>query len=169
MPPNHRKQCRAVKDLIHAEGLIGPPPFGASRPPRGSAKSRGLRYQRAVIKALPAGTNPGPWFSYLDANGPGICQPDALVGLDGTLWVVEIKLTYTPEADRQLDLLYLPVVQLALMPRRIRGLVVCQGLTGECSADRVVHTLQDAIGRPETPFPVVHWLGQGKGVALCPK
>lgn len=153
--PRHRR----IAGLEQASLATAPrfPKEGA----RSAVQRQGLRYQHAVVKAL-GGTSPGQWFQFRDANGPGHCQPDLLTYHRGVIWVIEVKLTYTPEADTQLAQLYLPVVAMAL-GAPTRGLIVCRNLTPQVPASRRVSDMADALLRPpELGLSVLQWLGKGQ-------
>lgn len=44
------------------------------------------------------------WISFEDSGGSGWAQPDHIIVEDDLLWIVECKLTYTPRAEKQLEL-----------------------------------------------------------------
>lgn len=141
-----QRPCRAVEGLREASLHLGPSPWPKARL-KGVARV-GLAYQRQVAKALAMHVAAGsalvePWFRFTDANGSGFCSPDALVAQAGGILVVEVKLTFVPEADRQLDRLYRPVVAMAygLPLDAVRGLIVCRGLTMDTPVQRVIHSL----------------------------
>lgn len=126
-------------------------PTGRAR----GAKAAGLRYERSLSKVL-ADWEHGSWFEFEDSNGLGWCQPDLLtwwVGL-GAVVVVEVKYTWVPEAHSQLELLYRPVVELALGAQMI-GVVVCRALAARMPGVAVVSSLQEALGAKR---PVLQWL-----------
>jgi len=153
--------CRKVTGLKWARATDRRP-FGTPKVGRG-AKSYGIRYERAVAKALP-GVPHGQWFEFEDANGLGMCQPDFLTLRAGVVVILECKYTWTPEAEDQLLDLYGPVVGMALgVPTA--GMVICKNLTREVPPEAVFETFGEALGsalywsRP--PLPVLHWLGKG--------
>jgi len=127
-----------------------PPAFAGKARPRG-AKALGLQYERQLAAAFPHG-RAGQWFSFVDANGSGYCQPDLLLVLPEGPLVMECKLTWVPEAHSQLTQLYLPVVSMAL-GKPARGLVVCKHLTP--SAPEAEGNWQDALACGK----IWHWLG----------
>jgi hypothetical protein len=104
-------------------------PVGRAR----GAKLAGLRFERALGKALPCDFEHGSWFSYRDFNGHGFCQPDFLLELEHLVVVLEAKYTWTPAAYVQIELLYKPVVQLAL-GKPVIGIQICKRLLPESAA-----------------------------------
>jgi len=82
---------------------------------RTAAQKAGLRYEAAVVRRLKTmfkDVREGPWILYKAANKSGICQPDALVWLDGKfVLVVEVKLTHQSPARSKLVDFYGPLVQ----------------------------------------------------------
>lgn len=125
--------------------------------PRGR-KAAGLRYERQLAKALPEAKH-GQWFEFEDVNGRGYCQTDLLLHLGGWgIAILECKYTWTLEAQRQLDLLYRPVVERAFM-LPVRCVVVCKVLVPE--APLAAPTLGEALASGR----VWHWLGATSGHA----
>lgn len=134
------------------------------------AKAAGLRYERALAKALPTGWSHGEWFEFEDLNGWGMCQPD-FFKVGSAVVVLEAKYTWTSEASCQLMHLYRPVLE-AVFGRPVYGVQVCKrlvpGATGlvRCLASAIEAAL--AGGTPalqwleRTPFPL--WVDrQGLG------
>lgn len=153
-----RKSCKEVKGLTFAAPCLRPSFIPLQRSRKGS-KGAGLRYEKLVAKAIP-GSILGQWFHYLDASGPGWCQPDILVLGAKRILVLECKLTLTAEAFRQLSKLYVPVLTLAYPGRTIVPGVVCKNLTPEVDLSSVVESLPELLSRPQgSALPVLHWLG----------
>lgn len=115
----------------------------------------GLAYEARVAQALRGAIN-GQWFEFLDSNGYGVCQTDHLVVHEGTLWVLETKLTDIFQGKLQLQELYLPVVAAALGATP-RGAVVVRHLIRANTLDTIVGNLHEAQAVPGVP--VIHWLG----------
>jgi hypothetical protein len=93
------------------------PPQPLPKPTSESAK-QGLRYERALVKALQKQGHQlehNPWFVYNDHGMIQHCCPDILVYQHDSpeVFVVEVKLTYTPEAARKLIDTYCPIVAAA--------------------------------------------------------
>ena len=127
--------------------------------PRG-AKAAGLRYERALAKALPAAAH-GQWFEYRDRTGRHFCQPDLLLDLGSHLVVLEVKYTWTLVGHLQFSQLYRPVLAAALPGKRVVGLQVCKVVLPETPADTICSRLDDAIIRSMSGGrSVLHWLGQ---------
>lgn len=136
-------------------------PFPAKRPGNRGAKAAGLRYERALAKALPSARH-GQWFEFRDWNGHGWCQPDLLLPVgDQDLVVLEAKYTWTEEGFAQLNGLYLPIVR-HCTSKVVSGVLVCKVLVpGHRGV--VTSSLWDAIGlaRTGTPMVTLHWPGFG--------
>jgi hypothetical protein len=122
------------------------------------AKLAGLRYEARVAEALPEARH-GQWFAFKDRNGPGYCQPDLLLGRDGTCFVLEVKYSWTVEGHRQIEGLYVPVIEMAI-ERPVVGLVVCRRLVEGMSRVRIARDFQEALVLAKTGHRTVwHWLG----------
>lgn len=135
------------------------PAFTQGRRPRGS-KGAGLRYERAVARALPMAEH-GRWFEFCDQFGLGWCSPDLILKGRGQVYVLEVKLSDTRMADAQLGGLYLPILA-KVYGLPIRGVVITRHLSPETPLHRVVSTLKEALSRAsEADFPILHWLGRG--------
>ena len=151
--------ARYVAGLTQAHRLPGRPTCIPISRPRNGSKRYGLAYERSV--ASRTNGQHGIWFSFVDANGLGYCQPDVLLGLDGQVVVLECKLTEVDEARAQLGHLYLPVVARAL-GKPARGIVVVRHLTRESNPSNVCTSLGEALKRAsDTYFPTLHWIGRG--------
>jgi hypothetical protein len=50
-----------------------------------------------------------PWIKFEDANGEGWASPDAVLVRPGHFAVFEVKLSWTPAAAEELQLLYAPL------------------------------------------------------------
>lgn len=166
---------RAVSHLISAEQLEGWPECIPRSRARG-VKALGHRYEVAVGKQLGGEAKRGVWWSYRDANGPGLCQTDFII--IGEIWVVilECKHTWTQEGMEQLRDLYIPVVEWAL-DRKVVGVQVCKHLVPSYSG-AVYDNLEAAVisartgheilnGRHQPPRLVtLHWRGVGPMLKL---
>lgn len=115
---------RRIDQLEWAQECPRPKAIPIGRP-RG-AKAAGVRYEKAVARALPQAKH-GQWFEYSDHNGSGWCQPDLLLDLPNGVLVLEVKYTWTAAAYVQLEGLYLPVVGKA-RSKPCRGMMVCRNL-----------------------------------------
>jgi len=131
-------------------------PHAASR--SSGARLKGLRYERAVAKALGSGWVHGQWFQFEDFHGLGYCQPDLFQVRPSEVVVLECKLTDTPEARRQLYLLYKPVLEM-VYGKPMRGVVAAQALTPQSSG--VVHSLEEALRAPGAAVWHLPWPGAG--------
>lgn len=147
---------RVVREVKWAELRDEGPGFGVKRA-RG-AKAAGLRYERALAKALP-GARHGQWIEFFDANGHGWAQCDFLLSRRGELVVLEAKYSWVVEGHLQLELLYLPLLEKVLGQRPL-GIVVCKNLTP--TSPRASAGLDDAIARARRGGrSVLHWIGVG--------
>lgn len=148
---------RCVSGLLWAQARERGP-WGPGRA-RG-AKAHGLRYERALAKALPGALH-GQWFEFADRNGRGWCQPDLIRNLGDALLVLEAKFTWVPDGQRQIDQLYRPVVERAWgLP--VLGVVVCKVLAPGATDVAVTGDLAVATALARQHRPVVlHWLGSG--------
>lgn len=126
------------------------------------AKAAGVRYEKRVAAAIPA-AEPGQWFEFCDANGPGHCQTDLLIVGKKHVVVLECKLSNVELGRAQLAELYLPVVQRVWPERKVLGIVVARHLSQEPDLWRVVETLDEAICKAsaEKIIPTLHWLERG--------
>lgn len=161
---------RRVNRLQQAERLVGWPEIIPRSRPRG-VKALGHRYEAAVAKRLGADAKRGVWWSYRDANGPGLCQTDFII--IGEIWAVilECKHTWTTEGMEQLNDLYLPVVEMATS-KKVLGVQVCKHLvphhTGPVYADlssAVTAARSGEMTWPKAFHPTrtvtLHWRGLG--------
>ncbi len=147
---------RAVRGFLEAKECERPKCIPLGRP-RG-AKAEGLRYERALLKAIGPSARGGCWFSFSDSEGQGFCQTDILLLKKDVVYVLECKLSWTEEAEQSLRRLYLPIVQ-AVFGRPARGIVCCENLRrGMPWTTRVVGSLDEAIASAAWPGGVVlHW------------
>lgn len=137
-------------------------PVGLSKSKSRGAKAAGLRYEKALAKALPIAKH-GQWFEFEDLTRRGYCQPDLLVSLGPVVLVLEAKYTWTMVGHSQLNQLYLPVVERALR-RRAVGVVVCRALTPETPKESIFSTLLGAVTFAATGRPaVLHWFSGSLG------
>lgn len=94
----------------------------------------------------------GQWFSFVDSNGPGFAQADALICDPTGVYLLEAKLSQCAVAWEQLERLYLPLVAWTVKAPRYVALQVCKVLT---TADEPVAPSLAAAGDRQ----VWHWLG----------
>lgn len=149
---------REVRGLRWARACARPGCIPVGRP-RG-VKAKGLVYERQVAGAVPGAIH-GQWYEFEDANGPGWCQVDLMFPHPGGLpafVLLECKLTWTPEAFRQLRGLYIPVVE-AASGHHALGLQVCRNLVPGLTSV-VVGNLERGVQIALTGREVCwHWLG----------
>lgn len=149
---------RIISGLLWARPSSSPHARRAGK--QSGARAAGLRYENAVAKLL-SGTVHGQWFEFEDKNGRGHCQPDLVFQQSGAVWVLEVKYTWVPEAHSQLELLYLPVLAVA-MGKPVYGIVICKVLVPEIrrvGSIEVVASLADAMASARGgKRPVLHHL-----------
>lgn len=145
--------ARRVEKLTQAERLNGWPEMIPRIAARG-VKALGRRYEAAVGRQLGPQAVRGIWWSYRDANGPGLCQTDFLI--NGEYWAVilECKHTWTADGMHQLQDLYLPVVGMAL-DKKVMGVQVCKHLTPN-HVGSVYNTLEEAVREARTGDRLEH-------------
>ena len=127
------------------------------------SQAAGIRFERKVgtrleilAKSLGGMLEKNPWFQYNDENGPHACSPDFIFLFDGTVIVIEVKVTWIPIAISKLKNLYLPVVNRILHPEKLGGIVLCKNLTPETPAPTLTQNLSSAIKMPFI-IPTLHW------------
>jgi len=148
---------RIAKQVLWAAPDKCPWPKSRSR----GAKAAGLRYERAVARALKGWAIHGQWFKFIDKNGPGWCCPDLLARFADSLVVIEVKLTETAAARAQISQLYWPVLG-KIAKRPLLGVQIARHLTRNSgnSGNPVFSTLPEALSvASPTLIPTVHWLG----------
>lgn len=125
--PKKDHRVRQISLPISHVALRANPPAFAQPRKLNRAQARGITYERRVVKelqrAIASGELPegiellaGPWINFTDENGPGICQPDAILITASSVLILEAKLKQSPRALLQLQGLYSPLVKL-LWPR----------------------------------------------------
>lgn len=134
------------------------------------AQLRGIRYQRALGKALISkltphviSITPEPWYEYEIANPTtkftekAICSPDFLIETEIGMIVIEVKLTFVFTAVEKLLNLYVPVVTLAHNTPLVAPLVIAKTLTP--NTPKTINTLSLALdGKAPRSVPVFQWL-----------
>ena len=110
-----------LPDDIQSAHFCRPPAFAQRAGKRIGRKGEGLRYEAKAQAELTLRSEwylPGPWIIYLVGGQPFWCQPDGL-HFDiprGIVTIVEIKLSHTSDAQRQLRGVYEPVIR-RMFPR----------------------------------------------------
>jgi hypothetical protein len=135
---------------------LGEGPELPIRRPRG-AKALGLRYERALARALPGAIH-GQWWEYEDLNGHGWCQTDLILRVGSNIVVLEAKYSWVEKGHEQMEELYFPVVEEALGTWPL-GVQVCKNLRQ--GARHVSSTLEQSIDQARVGRSVLHWLGVG--------
>jgi hypothetical protein len=130
-------------------------------------KAAGLRFEKAIGQQL-LGARRGQWFEFEDRNGHGWCQVDFLLPWAGRAVVIEAKYTWTEDGHRELEGLYLPVVEQAGFARPI-GIVISRNLVPVRGRLAVRSTLGEAVEAAEDGRVVLHWLGVGPLLLRPPK
>jgi len=153
MPP------RQIKGIAWAEPCLRPRGLPEKKPRRGS-KAEGLRFERALARALGPRCTQGQWFRFMDDNGPGHCQPDLLLIGRKRIVVIECKLTFTLEGVMQLQELYLPVLRTHYARHEVLCVLACKNLTPQAPAGRIHASLRAAIEDALSGgVAVFHWFG----------
>jgi hypothetical protein len=120
----------------------------------------GLKYEKdfgdVIAKLAPGRVLHGQWFHFVDANGPGYCQPDHIVVLPDEVVIFECKLTECEQGRSQLRELYFPVVE-RWAYRPARGIVVTRHLTKETELDLVTDDLGLALQLRAGVIATLHW------------
>ena len=111
---------------------------------------QGKAFEKAIAQALPSAMH-NPWFQFKDANGPGCCSPDILLPIPQGILCIEVKLTYCEEAQRQLSLLYLPILR-KFFARPVAGLVIVKSLGQGYAGPKPIHSLSQVFGG-SAPWP----------------
>jgi hypothetical protein len=133
--------------------------------PLSIAGKQGLRYENRVHKQLTWHCKVGhfvkvehnPWFTFTDTYGPGQCAPDFLLWQeDGTVIIVEVKLTWVEVALHKLTDLYRPVVICATGAKAL-PLVICRNLVPSSPPGAL--TLREAFA---SPYRLLHWPDTGR-------
>lgn len=164
---------RVVEGLRWAEARPEGPWGAKGSRPRG-AKALGVAYEKALARALPDAKR-GQWWKFDDVNGGGWCQTDLLLEGASSVLVLEAKLSWVMQGHTQLELLYKPVLEMAL-GKPLLGVVVCKTLrSGMPHSVSIVSDLPSALALARSGRRVVlHWIGNGPLLprpaiwALCP-
>src|SRR5215831_6183084 len=155
---NHRRIDPAFRSF-RAKALTGRPDCIPMSKPKG-AKAAGLRFERALHKALP-GSLHGQWFEFEDQDGFGYCQTDLIFPLGGIYVVIEAKYTLVPGAHSKLSSLYIPVVSQAFGCEAC-GVVIVKNLDPRYRRGRIYTDIQAAaLSSLESGYPtLIQWSGQ---------
>lgn len=161
------KQRRVLKNLIWVESTK--PPAFANGPRRLTGSSaRGKTYETKVATMLTTQVTSGhlqgtlyigPWFRFEDDNGPGYCQPDALLISDKSILVVEAKLKQTLAAHPQISLYGQLAEGLFHLPWV--GVQIFKYPSGKRTENWVdsLRGLQDVVEETKGRIAEMHWLG----------
>lgn len=125
-------------------------------PPTTEQQRQGLRYEKKVVRALKARNltlEHNPWFEYLG----GVCCPDIIIYelSQNRVIVVEVKLTYTPEALVKLRTLYCPIVT------EVTRLLTSPLLIIRRANNRRIEFQPSLWAVLNSPSPVYLWPGNG--------
>lgn len=118
-----------------------------------AAQKAGLRFERAMTKALP-GWRSRTWFQFSDQNGVGWASPDLFLVQDDCVILIECKLTDTPAAIPQLT--FYRKLLTWHFKRRSLAVVAAKNVT-QASAN-VVPSLSEALALAHrgVTYPVWH-------------
>lgn len=159
---------RVIRGLKWARSGTGPEL--PTRRPRG-AKALGIRYERALARALPAAQH-GQWWEFEDSAGHGWCQTDLIGEFGGQVVILEAKYSWVEKGHEQMEQLYAPVVEMAT-GRAPLMVQVCKNLRQ--GVRHVSGDLEAAIAKARSGRSVLHWLGVGplfaqpQSVPLAPR
>jgi hypothetical protein len=144
---------------------------GSMPQPSSRIARAGLAYQRRVGRALAATAerlggsfDPEPWFRWKAGAGDSwrLAVPDGLFTFGDLQLVIEVKLSFVPDAPEKLAKLYVPVVERARR-LRVRPLVITRALRPEAVGHPFVETLSEAARLPAgVPVPILLYLGSGQ-------
>lgn len=140
---------------MKVEKLLAPP-FSIPRDPSNAASIAGIRYENKIFKTLVASGDDvehNPWFRY----GSRYCCPDIILYrlAQGIAIVIEVKLTYCPDAISKLKAVYLPVLSASTQLYQFKPLIIARNLIpGVAPAP----SLSEALNQP---IPLIHWIGRG--------
>lgn len=123
----------------------------------------GLSYENSVFKNLrknhpELNIQHNPFYEYqFRGNRPCWCSPDLVIDLGNLVVIIEVKLTWVPDAANKLRNIYCPVVRRVLQKPAI-GVVVCKNLVE--NAPREVSSISDALATGAdcvVYWPDCHW------------
>jgi hypothetical protein len=118
----------------------------------------GLSYERKIVRDLMRSVwlvEHNPWFEFQDELGVSTCCPDIILTADSKIIVIEVKLTWVPEAIEKLRGLYCPVVEYALAAE-VFPLIIVKNLRPDAPP------VQDSVQRAlESEMPILQWIGSG--------
>lgn len=98
----------------------------------------------------------GQWFNFVDDNGFGYCQPDALLETKDFVFILECKLTYTDWAWPQLRKLYKPIVEHVFQKPTIT-IQVCKNMY--FVPNNLINCLSEIVDSPKDGCLTWHFLG----------
>lgn len=119
-------------------------------------QKQGLRYEKNVVKALRArgfDLEHNPWFEHTH----GVCCPDIIVYelSQNRAIVIEVKLTFVPEALDKLRTLYCPIVAEVTGLRALPAIIFKNGNASGIAFQPSFWQMLD------TPSPIYLWPGHG--------
>lgn len=154
---------RLVAGLVRA--TRAPRPTFTNIKPTSKAARLGLNYEkkvgteleRHILKDRLSKIEYNPWFTFNDAFGHAHCSPDLILyHSDGTIIIVEIKLTWVDVAMHKLNDLYSPVVN-STLGISTEPLIICRNITS--FAPEAKFTVRDAL---KSPYRLLHWPENGR-------
>ena len=135
-------------------------------------QAQGKTYERKLIKHLEGLVTkrnsifygrellPSPWIYFLDINGKGWAQPDALLVHDNLVWIFEAKLTHTEDSVDQLLKLYVPLVKHIWPNKGHVAMEVCHNIGPIYRADKWTRVmLFDDVYENFGKIYLYHWMG----------
>ncbi len=139
MPASVGAQTRVVRGLRRVCLETPEGDKAKARPGKSSAAARkGLSYEAKVGRFLAglaaareiAGLRAHPWINFEDTNGFGRAQPDYIFWQKTKLLVCEVKLSETDDAWRQLEKLYVPLLERIFPESQVVPVQVVHNLIG---------------------------------------
>ncbi len=130
-------------------------------------RAKGMTYERGVKKQFERMIPKlwgsfliysGAWIHFIDKNGHGYAQPDMVIELADSVIIIEVKLTQTNTAEKQIKLLYLPLVAKLIPNKTIYLLQVCKNLRYVPKDGSLITKLEDVLGRPQNELQTLHYI-----------
>lgn len=95
--------------------------------------AKGKTFERTIYRRLCAVLNPadihyGEWIRFEDSTGKHYAQPDIFIVGEKRIWLIEVKLSQTPNAFAQMRLLYKPLLEKLFPEKDIVIVQVCKNL-----------------------------------------
>jgi hypothetical protein len=124
---------RKINGLLRASLVPRPSHIPVNKPPKGSARHKGLLYELKAVKRLMRelpnlNLYYHQWIEYVDASGRHHCEPEVFAVLPNEVLLAEVKLTGNTYAVEQMSGLYAPLLS-HLFQRPVRCLQICHSVS----------------------------------------